>query len=281
MLKKEIKQIGGKVKNMKTQMINLWGKTHVHHKYMALLITVLTAFLCGCGTTAKFVYPAKMETMVQVASSPVFGKKVAVVPFDDFRDATNTLAPSLLCYLPLVPYGWVEYNRPDAARGFITILQFDFTPSEDLPKAAALSLRRSKLFSDAFFTFGGEKDKADFVLYGAIKSTKYLGHVWTYGLSFFGVYLWALGLPAGNSENELSIEFTLKHKDKIIWEYTFSRRNKIWQGYYYFWGHDVIAYSELMQTAMNEAIIDMAKTFREHPELLGKVLDDHGTSQKR
>ena len=68
-----------------------------------------------------------------------------------------------------MPFGWVDYNRPDAARTFLTVNEFAFTPSEDLPKAAALSLRRSNLFSDAYFTFGGEKDKADFVLCGAIK----------------------------------------------------------------------------------------------------------------
>lgn len=235
--------------------------------FLSLVIALCIMLLCGCGTTAKFVYPAKMETMVQVTTSPVFDKKVAVVPFDDYRDASNNQI-AWLSFLPGAPFGWVEYNRPDAARVFVTIGEFQFTPSEDLPKAAALSLRRSRLFSDAFFTFGGEKDKADFVLYGSIKSTKYLGHIWTYCLSCFGSYLWALGLPVGNSEAELSIVFTLKQKEKIIWEYTFSRRDKVWQGYYYFWGHDVLAYSELMQTAMNEAILDMSKTFREHPELI-------------
>ena len=249
--------------------------------FVVLAAVVLLSGVSGCGTTAKFVYPAKMETMVQITDSPVFDKKVAVVPFDDFRDASNSQY-AWLSFLPGMPLGWVEYNRPDAARVFITIGEFQFTPSEDLPKAAALSLRRSRLFSDAFFTFGGEKDKADFILYGAIKSTKYLGHLWTYGLSFYGSYLWMLGLPAGNSENELAIEFTLKRKNKIIWEYTFSRKNKIWQGCYYYWGHDVIAYSELMQTAMNEAILDMAKIFRVHPELLenGEDMNVHKTRDK-
>lgn len=248
--------------------------------FIAISAVVLLFGTFGCGTTAKFVYPAKMETMVQVNSSPVFDKKVAVVPFDDYRDATNTVGSVFLAWLPLVPFGWVEYNRPDAARDFITIRQFDFTPSEDLPKAAALSLRRSRLFADAFFTFGGEKDKADFVLHGAVKSTKYLGHLWTYGLSFFGSYLWLFGLPCGNSENELVIELTLTRQEKIIWEHTISRSDKIWQGYYYNWGHDVQAYSELMQNIMNEAIVDMAKMFREHPDLLNTNDDKNSPNIK-
>lgn len=151
---------------------------------------------------------------------------------------------------------------------FITVAEFDFTPAEDLPKSAALSLRKSGLFKDAFFSYGGDKESADFVLYGEIRSTKYLGHIWTYGLSSFGSLFWLFGAPIGNSECELALVLTLKKNDQIIWEYTFERSNKIWQGYYYYLGHDTIAYSELIQAAMNEAIVDMAKHFRKHPELL-------------
>ena len=237
-------------------------------KMNVFAIILMTSFLVGCGTTAKFVYPAKMDTMVKIQTSPVSDKKVAVLPFDDYRNAENTAGTSALCYIPLVPFGWVEYNRPDAARMFITTGEFEFTPSEDLPKAAALSLRQSGLFKDAFFTYGGEKGNAEFTLSGEIKSTKYLGHIWTYGLSCFGSYLWIFGAPIGNSECELALVLTLKKEDKIIWEYTFNRTNKIWQGYYYHLGYDTVAYSELMQAAMNEAIVDMAKHFREHPELL-------------
>lgn len=236
-------------------------------KMNVFAIILMTSFLVGCGTTAKFVYPAKMDTMVKIQTSPVSDKKVAVIPFDDYRNSENTSGSVGFAYLPLMPFGWVEYNRPDAARMFITIQQYEFTPAEDFPKAAALSLRKSGLFKDAYFSFGND-DKADYVLCGEIKSTKYVGNMWTYGLSFFGSYLWILGLPVGNSECELAIVLTLKKQNKVVWEYTFNRSNKIWQGYYYHLGQDAVAYSELMQAAMNEAIVDMAKHFREHPELL-------------
>jgi hypothetical protein len=73
-----------------------------------------------------------------------------------------------LYLIPLMPFGWMECDRPEAARMFLTIVEFDFTPGEDLAKAAAYSLRRSNLFKDAFFTFGGGKDKADYILTGKI-----------------------------------------------------------------------------------------------------------------
>lgn len=52
-----------------------------------------------------------------------------------------------------------------------------------------------------------------------------------------------------------------------IREYTFSRSRKIWQWLYYRMGYDVLAYSELMQEAMNEAVADLAARLRENPDL--------------
>jgi len=71
-----------------------------------------------------------------------------------------------------MPFGWGEYERPDADRMFNWIAEFDFDASEDLAKAAAYSLRKSRLFEDAFFTFGGDKENADYLLEGEMISMK-------------------------------------------------------------------------------------------------------------
>lgn len=235
---------------------------------MMLTGVVVIAVLTGCGTTAKFVYPAKMSNLIQVGTSPMLEKTVAVTPFDDDRHADNTMGTVFLYLIPLMPYSWVEYDRPDAARMFMSIDSYDFTPAEDLAKAAAVSLRRSNLFKDSFFTFGGEKDRADLVLYGTIRSTKYQGRIYSYGLSVFCPLLWLIGAPCGNSENTLEMQLELRNKNKIIWEYTFSRNTVIWQWSYYRFGHDCLGYSELMQDAMNEAILDLSKRLRDNPSLL-------------
>jgi len=242
---------------------------------LMLLAAVLAAFLSGCGTTAKFVYPARMDDLVQVASAPAHNQTVAVTPFDDFRNQDNTSGTVFLYMIPLMPFGWVEYDRPDAARLFLSINAYDFTPAEDLPKAAAVSLRRSNLFKDAFFTFGGEKDRADLVLRGTIRSTKYLGRVWSYGLSIEGPLLWLLGAPCGNSENTLSLQFELTRKGKVIWDYTFDRTDSTVQGLYYYYGHDCLGYSRLMQDAMNQAITDLARRLGENPDLLKDASDQN------
>ncbi len=235
---------------------------------LSLLLVLTALVLTGCGTTAKYIYPAKMSSLIQVASEPVYNIKVAVAPFDDERGDINTFGTCFLRLLPLAPFGYVDYERPDAARLFATINAYEFTPSEDLAKAAALSLRRSNLFKDAFFTFGGEKDNADLVMYGKVKTAKYNGKILTYGLSIVGDFLWLIGAPCSISANTLELEFQVKRKDKVIWDYTFSRSESIWQWYYYQFGSDCLAFAQLTQEAMNGAILDLSGRLRNNPKLL-------------
>ncbi|MCK5595677.1 hypothetical protein KAI19_05810, partial [bacterium] len=103
------------------------------------LITILLALsvLSGCGTTAKFIYPAKGRNLIRFPDGPAYQKKVAVVPFEDMRGDKNQYGTYFLYLIPLMPFGYMEYERPDAARMFNTIAEFDFDMSEDLAKAAA------------------------------------------------------------------------------------------------------------------------------------------------
>lgn len=226
--------------------------------------------LPGCGTTARFVYPSKMIDLVQISEKPVYDLKIAVQPFDDYRSDRNSSGTFWMYLVPLWPFGWVDYERPDDAAAFVSIASFDFTPSEDLAKAAAVSLRRSNLFEDAFFTYGGEKSSADLLLEGKIISTRYYGSIFGYGIPFEGPILWVFGAPAGTSLNRLALEFSLSRiKDrKKIWQYAFDREDWMVQWIYARFGYDVKLYAKLMQQAMNEAIIDLDKKLEDNPELL-------------
>ncbi|UDQ97263.1 hypothetical protein AAEX28_09485 [Lentisphaerota bacterium WC36G] len=233
-----------------------------------VIIAILLFILTGCGTTAKFVYPSSMKNLVQVDSNPVYHKKIAILPFYDYRSNENSTGTRLLQLIPLFPYGYINYNRPEAAVLFISVHKFGFSPSEDLAKAAALSLRHSNLFDEAFFTFGGQQNKADYVMYGNIYSTLYHGTIYSYGLSFAGELLWILGAPQGVSQNNLEINFQLKDKNKkVVWEHTYKGQNECMQWLYYRNGHDVKAYSILMEEAMNEVVKDLAKTFKNNQSL--------------
>jgi hypothetical protein len=215
------------------------------------------AFLTGCGTTAKFTYPAKMSQLVRFGETPLTDKTVTVVPFEDFRSDDNTTMFGMQL-IPLFPCGWGNYDRPDAARSFPTILEFEVTPTEDLPKATATSLRRSNLFKEAAFSH--RKEATDYTLAGRIKTFAYRGKVWSWGLSVYGSYLWVLGAPAAVSENEIEVELELLDKNgKIVWEYTIRKANSMWQWLYYRFGHDCKMFAILYQDGMNAALTDLSQ----------------------
>jgi hypothetical protein len=226
---------------------------------------VLSAiFINGCGTTAKFVYPADGRNLIQLGEKPAYEKKVVVTPFEDLRGDNNQSSTYFLYLIPLMPFGYGEYERPDAARMFNTIVEFEFNASEDLAKAAAYSMRKSGLFKDAFFTFGGDKDKAQLLLEGKMFSTTYKGTMWTYGLSAYGPLLWIFGLPAGTSSNTLTLglKVTDLSTGNMLWEKRYDVEHKIVQGLYYKFGHDVKGYPYLMQGIMNNAIEEMNREFQ-------------------
>lgn len=232
-------------------------------KKLAILLLALglLAVVPGCGTTSKFVYPANMNTLIKFDDKQRQDKVVAVLPFDDFRGDANEASTFFFYLVPLMPYGWGSYDRPDSEAIFLSIAGFDFSPSEDLAKAAAVSLRRSSLFKDVWFTFGGEKDKADYIFTGQVISTEYKCKVFSYGVSLPCPYLWMLGAPAGTSSNRLQLKFALRDKkEQLVWEYSFDREENIMQWLYYRYGQDAKMYAPLMEQAMNEALQSMKKT---------------------
>lgn len=232
-----------------------------------VIVVVCTLFLVGCGTTGKFVYPDQMSTLFSAASEPVLEKSVAVIPFDDYRSSENNCWYPLYL-IPLMPLSWGDYERPEAASMFLSIVKYDITPSEDLAKATAVSLRHSNIFKDAFFTMGGEKQNADYVLSGRIKMLKYKGKMFTYCLSVYGPIFWIFGAPAGTSENRLILELKLKNKQgKTLWDWAVDKEEWIVQWIYARMGHDCKMFSKIYQEAMNDAMNNLAKRIRERPDL--------------
>ena len=218
----------------------------------------------GCGVHSKFVYPDDYKKLVQLYDTPQYPVNVGVLPLEDERNNVNS-SGYLLYLIPLVPFGEANYNRPDSAKSFLTIAEFDFSPSEDLAKAIAASLRRSKLFENVYFSYG--PGDSDLLVTGTMLSTDYQGKMYSYGLSFAGAYLWFFGLPAGSSYTQLALELQLKKADtkEMLWDYSFNKDKRIVQGLYYEWGNDVKGYSTLMQEGMNEAIKALGERLRTIP----------------
>lgn len=231
-----------------------------------IVIVLLCLLMAGCGTYAKFTYPSDYNKLIQLYEKPKYPVNVGVLPLDDKRANINSFGGYFLYLIPLIPFGQAQYTRPDSARMFNTIAQFEFNPPEDLAKAIATSLRRSNLFENVYFTYGGDLSP-DLLIKGSILSTDWEGKIYSYGLSVYGPVLWFFGLPAGSSNNELKLELSLNKADTkdLIWDYSFNKSRRVVQGLYYYWGHDVKAYTDLMEEGMNEAIKSLDERLRTIP----------------
>lgn len=241
---------------------------------MRLPTTVLMALilLAGCNTQAQWTYPIQPEHLYREAQAE---RKftVAVLPFRESRPVTNRSATFFLYLIPLMPFGWMSYERPEAARMFNTIAEFDMEMDEDLGKAAVRSLEESGLFRRVYFTLGGETEEADLILRGTVKRMRYNGRIISYGLSVYGPLLWVLGLPAGTSANTLQLSLSLQTPDSHeFWTYDFEDRESIVQGLYYNWGNDALNFAILMQEGMNHALQNLASHLPEMERQLGSPL---------
>lgn len=107
----------------------------------------------------------------------------------------------------------------------------------------------------------------DLLVKGSILSTDWEGKIYSYGLSVYGPLLWFFGLPCGSSNNQLKLELYLNRADtkELIWDYSFEKEKRVVQGLYYNYGHDVKAYTDLMEEGMNEAIKSLDERLRNVP----------------
>jgi hypothetical protein len=178
-----------------------------------LIVAAVAAILSGCQSQMAWKYGP--EPAASLSGS--IEKAVAVPPFDDQRKNENS--NKLGMYLiPLMPFGWQEFNTPEGVDEHATSRQWLWRPNEDIAKAAAQEVNNAGLFREVFFT--NRASEGDWVLQGRIISTKYDGKVLTYGLSVEGPLLWLLGLPAASVANELVLAFRLEDRatHRTLWE---------------------------------------------------------------
>lgn len=223
------------------------------------LIGISAVALAGCNTQAKWTYPLDPSKLYRAPHSS--GElTVAVLPFRESRPVTNRSATMWLYLIPGFPFGWVKYERPESARMFNTINEFEMELDEDFAKAAARSLDESQLFRRAYFTHGGETREADLLLQGTARHTTYRGVVITYGMSVYGPLLWFFGLPAGTSTNVMDVTLSLSDREgRELWSYEFSDKDGVVQGLYYNFGNDAVHFAELFAKAMNGALQNLAE----------------------
>lgn len=236
---------------------------------LGTVVALFSVLLWACNTQAQWTYPIDPAGLYGAPSGPS-RLTVAVFPFKEERPVKNRSATMWIYLIPGAPYGWVNYERPEAARTFNTIAEYGFQMDEDLGKAATRSLEESRLFQRVYFTLGGEIEEADLILRGSTRRTRYRGTLITYGLSAYGPLLWLFGFPAGVSKNETELTLSLQDKsNREVWTGTYKGSKSITQGLYYNFGNDTLNFAVLVQEAMNQAIKDLQPLLPELEAAIG------------
>jgi hypothetical protein len=185
---------------------------------MQIVLLVAVLLCAGCQNPRNWAYTPEPP---RERAAPV-ARSVAVPPATDQRIDEN--ANRLALYLiPLMPYGWMDYSRPETANQHVVSSTWQFRPDEDIAKAVAAELQNSGLYREAFYT--ARASEGDLVMNVTIESTRAEGKMITYGLSIYGPLLWLIGFPAGTADNELRLAFELTERatKRSLWSGSFER----------------------------------------------------------
>jgi len=224
-------------------------------KRMLLLLIVCFAWIAfsGCSTHMAFTYP--MNPPIRKLTSEPAAVKIAVLPTKDGRRANNRSATMSFYWVPLMPFGWVDYYRPEASRTFNTIGMFNMDMEEDLAQAIAFHWQEAGVAKRVFFDFGGMVDQVDYVLESTLKESHYHGKIFTYGLSFIGPVLWVVGLPTGHSKVKFNLQLELKDRNgDVVWRDSIVENWSIIQGLYYNKGRDMEGLSINLQRGLDKSL---------------------------
>jgi len=215
------------------------------------LAVVFALSAASCGSTGAWSYPPNATPLHRSAST--HPQKVAVVMGSDTRPAENSNMFGMYL-VPLNPWGWIEYERPEAAEQFNSVRDYEMDMSRDPALAVAEEFKRSRLFPNAHFSYGGDLD-GEWVCEVTPRRFAYTGRLYGYGLSVFGPLLWFLGLPAGR--NQTDIEFDLALRDaagREVWSGTLAETEVVNNSLYYNLGDDVKGFALSFERGMQKLL---------------------------
>lgn len=232
-------------------------------------LILIGALLCACATpAAKWTYPPPGgKEMKALHEKPPLPLKVAVLPFRERRLMENGNV-AWVHIVPIMPYGWMNYNRPELAGEFMTVSSYSANPLEDYPQALVKALKEANLFQEVFFTYGADLDKADLWFTAELVSNNYYSKHWGWCVSVIGSEFAPLfGLPQYTIENELEINLMLKNPkaEKNLFSYTFSKNWSINAGFYYNRGRDMEGYPKMLQEGVHQAILALNEKIAKTP----------------
>ena len=245
-------------------------------KTQILVAAFAASVLTACSSVATFDYDSASSPMAVFQDAGVPTKTVAVVPFLDQRDAKYYDATQakqaaahpagdhgsfLYGFIPLMPAGFVEKEKPETSRGFVSLKEFQFDVQQDLADAAYASLAKCGLFKNVTKADSVDAADADYVWRGKVTNTFYGGNMYSYCLTYLvSPVFWVLGAPSGTSENQLWVKYELidRKTGDVVWNYDFRGRDYITHWIYARIGKDTSLYPELMRQGMNSALWELS-----------------------
>ena len=216
---------------------------------------LLVAALTGCASSRSWSYTPEPRS----TTAPLANVSVIVLPFEDRRPKENSNL--IFIYLiPLVPFGWMDFETPEGPQMHINSGLWQFRPADDFARAVAQEVDNTRIFRETFV--GNRASEADYVLLGEITSTKYEGKIITYGLSVYGPLLWFIGFPSGFTSNRLTLNLKLAKtpSSPAIWTHTISGETSAVSWIYAL--QPDFTYDQLLKTGLRDAITSLAATAR-------------------
>jgi hypothetical protein len=228
---------------------------------LKIFFVVIALLASGCASRGAFVYEPGDIVNVDNKKLPF---KVAVMPLTDKRQHENSNAV-FLYLIPLMPFGMLNYDRPDTANGYTTHASYNFRPTEDLAKATVEELKQNKFFEEVFFTQREKEPGIDMIMSGELRDTKYKSKLITYGLSVEGPLLWFVGLPSSYVTNSVDFSLQLKRVSDgvVVWSHDVKAEWDKTAGLYYNWGTEFDGYPLMVKNGLVEGMKKLAKEISE------------------
>ncbi|HNO27006.1 MAG TPA: hypothetical protein PKK94_28765, partial [Leptospiraceae bacterium] len=141
---------------------------------------VLILIVSSCSTPTVWSYTP--NSYIQ-SDRKILLKTVSIPPFRDKRpDKEENLI--FLGAIPLMPYGWADYEKPENAEAHLTSKPWhNYRPTDDFAKALAEEVKKAGIILET----PSELRKEDqYYIQGKIWKTGYYGKIFTYGLTSLG-----------------------------------------------------------------------------------------------
>ena len=235
----------------------------------ALICLALTA----CSTSVgKWTYPSGRYPTT--TSPKPAAASVAVLPLLDARGSNNKTYMTWY-YIPFFPYGWTDFDRPEAAIHSADTTNYIADPCTDLARSLVIELRRQGLVREA--TYAGDfrvLATATHVLQGRLRSFYVAEERWSYGLFAYSPLLWGLGLPMGTSSNGICADLELVDaKDgRVVWKESIYDYDDHIEGWYY--GPEWYRFSRMWELRLRQKLGSLARALGAEPSPLPAALEE-------